>query len=151
MLSGQPLKDISTNLIKNFYRETKGKINIIGVGATDTTLDGKTNGTSVYLGITAGAANTTAGGNDVGIGYSALLNSGGNDNTGVGANALQNVNGNYNTAVWSYAGFSTNAGISSASNNSLFGYASNISPSFVFIFFEFGNLKSFTFFLKPTM
>ena len=106
-----------------------GKINIIGVGATDTTLDGKTNGTSVYLGITAGAANTTAGGNDVGIGYSALMHSGGNDNTGGGANALQNVNGNYNTAVGSYAGFSTNAGINTASNNSFFGYASGYQNS----------------------
>ena len=34
-LSGQPLKDISTNLIKKFYRETKGKIQIIGVGGVD--------------------------------------------------------------------------------------------------------------------
>ena len=25
-LSGQPLKDISTNLIKKFYKETKGKL-----------------------------------------------------------------------------------------------------------------------------
>ena len=31
-LSGQPLRDISTNLIKKFYKETKGKIKIIGVG-----------------------------------------------------------------------------------------------------------------------
>ena len=34
-LSGQPLKDLSTNLIKKFYRETKGKIQIIGVGGVD--------------------------------------------------------------------------------------------------------------------
>ena len=34
-LSGQPLKDISTKLIKKFYRETKGKIQIIGVGGVD--------------------------------------------------------------------------------------------------------------------
>ena len=34
-LSGQPLKDISTNLIKKFYKETKGKIQIIGVGGVD--------------------------------------------------------------------------------------------------------------------
>jgi dihydroorotate dehydrogenase len=34
-LSGQPLKDISTNLIKKFYKETKGKIKIIGVGGVD--------------------------------------------------------------------------------------------------------------------
>tara|TARA_A100001015_G_scaffold63326_1_gene69882 strand:- start:1257 stop:2303 length:1047 start_codon:yes stop_codon:yes gene_type:complete len=35
-LSGQPLKDLSTKLIKKFYRETKGKIQIIGVGGVDT-------------------------------------------------------------------------------------------------------------------
>ena len=34
-LSGQPIKDISTNLIKKFYKETKGKIKIIGVGGVD--------------------------------------------------------------------------------------------------------------------
>tara|TARA_B100000886_G_scaffold339516_1_gene305202 strand:+ start:3601 stop:4647 length:1047 start_codon:yes stop_codon:yes gene_type:complete len=34
-LSGQPLKDLSTNLIKKFYSETKGKIQIIGVGGVD--------------------------------------------------------------------------------------------------------------------
>tara|TARA_Y100001958_G_C21168895_1_gene501090 strand:- start:134 stop:1180 length:1047 start_codon:yes stop_codon:yes gene_type:complete len=34
-LSGQPLKDISTSLIKKFHRETKGKIQIIGVGGVD--------------------------------------------------------------------------------------------------------------------
>ena len=34
-LSGKPLEDISTNLIKKFYRETKGKIKIIGVGGVD--------------------------------------------------------------------------------------------------------------------
>ena len=31
-LSGQPLKNLSTNLIKKFYKDTKGKIQIIGVG-----------------------------------------------------------------------------------------------------------------------
>jgi len=35
-LSGKPLKNISTNLIKKFYKETKGKIQIIGVGGVDT-------------------------------------------------------------------------------------------------------------------
>ena len=35
-LSGQPLKELSTNLIKKFYKETKGKIKIIGVGGVDT-------------------------------------------------------------------------------------------------------------------
>ena len=35
-LSGQPLKDLSTNLIKKFYKTTKGKIEIIGVGGVDT-------------------------------------------------------------------------------------------------------------------
>ncbi len=34
-LSGQPLRDISTNLIKKFYKHTKGKISIIGVGGVD--------------------------------------------------------------------------------------------------------------------
>ena len=47
-LSGQPLKDISTNLIKRFYKETKGKIKIIGVGGIDS-------GQSAYEKITAGA------------------------------------------------------------------------------------------------
>ena len=47
-LSGQPLKDISTNLIKKFYRETKGKIKIIGVGGVDS-------GESAFEKISAGA------------------------------------------------------------------------------------------------
>ena len=47
-LSGQPLKNISTNLIKKFYRETKGKIKIIGVGGVDS-------GQSAFEKITAGA------------------------------------------------------------------------------------------------
>ena len=47
-LSGQPLKEISTNLIKKFYKETKGKIKIIGVGGVDS-------GESAYEKITAGA------------------------------------------------------------------------------------------------
>ena len=47
-LSGQPLKDISTKLIKKFYKETKGKIKIIGVGGVDS-------GQSAYEKITAGA------------------------------------------------------------------------------------------------
>ena len=47
-LSGQPLKDISTNLIKKFYKETKGKIKIIGVGGVDS-------GQSAFEKITAGA------------------------------------------------------------------------------------------------
>ena len=34
-LSGQPLRNLSTDLIKKFYRETKGKIQIIGVGGVD--------------------------------------------------------------------------------------------------------------------
>ena len=34
-LSGKPLKEISTNLIKKFYSDTKGKIQIIGVGGVD--------------------------------------------------------------------------------------------------------------------
>ena len=47
-LSGQPLKDISTNLIKKFYKDTKGKIKIIGVGGVDS-------GQSAFEKITAGA------------------------------------------------------------------------------------------------
>ena len=30
-----PLRDLSTDLIKKFYTETKGKIQIIGVGGVD--------------------------------------------------------------------------------------------------------------------
>ena len=47
-LSGQPLKDISTNLIKKFHKETKGKITIIGVGGVDS-------GESAFEKIIAGA------------------------------------------------------------------------------------------------
>ena len=47
-LSGQPLKDISTSLIKKFYEETKGKVKIIGVGGVDS-------GESAFEKITAGA------------------------------------------------------------------------------------------------
>ena len=37
-LSGKPLRNISTNLIKKFYKQTKGKISIIGVGGVDSGL-----------------------------------------------------------------------------------------------------------------
>ena len=47
-LSGQPLKNISTKLIKKFYKETKGQIQIIGVGGVDS-------GQSAFEKITAGA------------------------------------------------------------------------------------------------
>ena len=47
-LSGQPLKNLSTNLIKKFYKETKGKIQIIGVGGVDS-------GKSAFEKISAGA------------------------------------------------------------------------------------------------
>jgi dihydroorotate dehydrogenase len=47
-LSGQPLKGISTDLIKKFYKETKGKVKIIGVGGVDS-------GISAFEKITAGA------------------------------------------------------------------------------------------------
>ena len=47
-LSGQPLKDISTNLIKKFYKETRGDVKIIGVGGVDS-------GESAFEKITAGA------------------------------------------------------------------------------------------------
>ena len=35
-LSGLPLKDLSTNMVKKFFKEIKGKIQIIGVGGVDT-------------------------------------------------------------------------------------------------------------------
>ena len=47
-LSGQPLKNISTSLIKKFYRETRGKIKIIGVGGVDS-------GQSAFEKISSGA------------------------------------------------------------------------------------------------
>ena len=47
-LSGLPLKDISTNMIKKFFKETKGKIKIFGVGGVDS-------GKSAFEKITAGA------------------------------------------------------------------------------------------------
>jgi dihydroorotate dehydrogenase len=47
-LSGLPIKDISTKLIKKFYKETKGRIPIIGVGGVDS-------GESVFEKISAGA------------------------------------------------------------------------------------------------
>ena len=47
-LSGLPLKDISTNMIKKFYKDTKGKIKIFGVGGVDS-------GKSAFEKITAGA------------------------------------------------------------------------------------------------
>ncbi len=47
-LSGKPLRDVSTNLIKKFYKETKGKIEIIGVGGVDS-------GHSAFEKICAGA------------------------------------------------------------------------------------------------
>ena len=47
-LSGQPIKDISTNLIKKFYRELNKKTTIIGVGGVDS-------GKSTFEKITAGA------------------------------------------------------------------------------------------------
>ena len=47
-LSGQPLKNLSTALIKKIYKETKGKIQIIGVGGVDS-------GKSAYEKICAGA------------------------------------------------------------------------------------------------
>ena len=47
-LSGQPLRNISTKLIKKFYKETRGKIQIIGVGGVDS-------GESAFEKIAAGA------------------------------------------------------------------------------------------------
>ena len=48
-LSGQPLKNISTKLIKKFYKEIKGHIQIIGVGGVDS-------GQSAFEKISAGAS-----------------------------------------------------------------------------------------------
>ena len=47
-LSGQPIRELSTNLIKKFYKETKGQIKIIGVGGVDS-------GKSAFEKISAGA------------------------------------------------------------------------------------------------
>ncbi len=47
-LSGEPLRDISTELIKKFYKEIKNKIYIIGVGGVDS-------GESAFDKFTAGA------------------------------------------------------------------------------------------------
>ena len=47
-LSGKPLKNISTNLIKKIFKETKGQIKIIGVGGVDS-------GQSAFEKIAAGA------------------------------------------------------------------------------------------------
>ena len=47
-LSGEPLKDISTQIIKKFYAESKKKITIIGVG-------GINSGQSAFEKITSGA------------------------------------------------------------------------------------------------
>ena len=48
-LSGNPLNQISTNMIKKFYKELKNKIPIIGVG-------GVNSGKTAYEKITAGAS-----------------------------------------------------------------------------------------------
>ena len=48
-LSGQPIKDISTNLIKKIYKELDKKITIIGVGGIDS-------GKSAFEKIAAGAS-----------------------------------------------------------------------------------------------
>ena len=47
-LSGKPLKNLSTDLIKKFYKNTKGKVQIIGVGGIDS-------GQSAFEKICAGA------------------------------------------------------------------------------------------------
>jgi len=48
-LSGEPLQQISTNMIKKFYKQLNGKIHIIGVG-------GVNSGKSAYEKIIAGAS-----------------------------------------------------------------------------------------------
>ena len=47
-LSGLPIKNLSTNLIKKFHKQTKGKVKIIGVGGVDS-------GESAFEKIAAGA------------------------------------------------------------------------------------------------
>ena len=48
-LSGKPLKDLSTEFVRRFYKELKGQVPIIGVGGVDS-------GKSVYEKITNGAS-----------------------------------------------------------------------------------------------
>tara|TARA_Y100001970_G_scaffold283673_1_gene399454 strand:- start:4953 stop:6002 length:1050 start_codon:yes stop_codon:yes gene_type:complete len=48
-LSGKPIQNLSTNLIKKFYKQLKGKIPIIGVGGIDS-------GESAFEKITSGAS-----------------------------------------------------------------------------------------------
>ena len=48
-MSGLPLRNLSTNLIRKFYKETKGEIQIIGVG-------GANSGQSAFEKISAGAS-----------------------------------------------------------------------------------------------
>ena len=48
-LSGRPLRDLSTELIKKFYVQLKGKIPIIGVGGVDS-------GKSAFEKLAAGAS-----------------------------------------------------------------------------------------------
>ena len=48
-MSGLPLRNLSTNLIRKFYKETKGEIQIIGVG-------GVNSGQSAFEKISAGAS-----------------------------------------------------------------------------------------------
>jgi len=48
-LSGKPIRDLSTDFVKKFYRELKGKIPIIGVGGIDS-------GKSAFEKIAAGAS-----------------------------------------------------------------------------------------------
>ncbi len=48
-LSGQPIKDLSTKMIKKFYKKLNGKIPIIGVGGIDS-------GEAAFEKITAGAS-----------------------------------------------------------------------------------------------
>ena len=48
-LSGKPLRDISTEFIKRFYKDLRGKIPIIGVGGIDS-------GQSAFEKIAAGAS-----------------------------------------------------------------------------------------------
>ena len=48
-LSGRPLKDLSTEFVRRFYKELKGQVPIIGVGGIDS-------GESAFEKIAAGAS-----------------------------------------------------------------------------------------------
>lgn len=107
------------------------KINDLNDGKSDN--DGTNDGSSVFLGIDAGAADDSTDNRNVGIGYNSLKdnttgnfnvangffslqnNTTANENTAVGYMSLNsNVSGDLNTAIGSRALFSTTAGANTA-------------------------------------